>query len=61
MKKMSFPFILIVCHIWTAIYHSKKKKNHDLVGSEILRIARTTKDMINMVLLINLLSSSFNN
>ena len=62
MKKMSFLFILIVCHIWTAIYHSKKKKkNHDLVGSEILRIARTTKDMINMVLLINLLSSSFNN
>ena len=38
MKKMSFLFILIVCHIWTAIYHSKKKKkNHDLVGSEILR------------------------
>ena len=37
------------------------KKVHDLVGSEILRIPRTTKDMINMVLLINLLSSSFNN
>ena len=38
-----------------------KKKNHDLIGSEILRIARTTKYMINMVLLIILLSSSFNN
>ena len=59
MKKMSFPFILIVCHIWTAIYHSKNLV--DLVGSEILRIVRAAKDMINIVLLINLLSSSFNN
>ena len=39
----------------------KKKKIHDLIGSEILRIARTTRYMINMVLLIILLSSSFNN
>ena len=57
-----FPlYINSVPYLDSNIPFKKKKKNHDLVGSEILRIARTTKDMINMVLLINLLSSSFNN
>ena len=54
-------YINNVPYLDSNIPFKKKKKIHDFIGSEILRIARTTRYMINMVLLIILLSSSFNN
>ena len=52
-KRDAFPFISIACHIWIAIYHLKSF--YASISSEILRIARTTSELINMVTRVNLL------
>ena len=44
--------MLIACYIWTTIY---RLKYYASVGSEIVHIARTTTDLINVVTTVKLL------
>ena len=53
MKGMPFPFISVACRISIAIYHLKY---FVLIGPEILHIAQTTTDVINMIKRVNLFS-----
>ena len=49
-KETHFLFLLYVSIIWTAAFH---QTNYTSTGSEIVRFARATSDIINFVTLFN--------